>query len=74
MKYNDASKLILVCILSLLIVACAPQADTLTILHTNDTHSQVEPIATGKRDGNHAGYARRLGIIQQERTIDPNLI
>ena len=74
MKYNDASKLILMCILSLLIVACAPQADTLTILHTNDTHSQVEPIATGKRDGNHAGYARRLGIIQQERTIDPNLI
>ncbi len=74
MKYNDASKLILVCILSLLIVACAPQADTLTILHTNDTHSQVEPIATGKRDGNHAGYARRLGIIQQERTLDPNLI
>lgn len=74
MKYNDASKLILVCILSLLIVACAPQADSLTILHTNDTHSQVEPIATGKRDGNHAGYARRLGIIQQERTIDPNLI
>lgn len=73
MKYNDASKLLL-CLWSLLIVACAPQANSLTILHTNDTHSQVEPIAAGKRDAFHAGYARRMGIIQQERTLDPNLI
>lgn len=74
MKYNDASKLLLVCLCSLLLVACAPQAESLTILHTNDTHSQVEPIAAGKRDAFHAGYARRMGIIQQERALDPNLI
>ena len=74
MKYNDASKLLLVCLWSLLMVACAPQAESLTILHTNDTHSQVEPIAAGKRDAFHAGYARRMGIIQQERALDPNLI
>lgn len=74
MKYNDASKIFLLCLSSLLLMACAPKADTLTILHTNDTHSQVEPIAAGKRDGNHAGYARRLGVIQQERAADPNLI
>ncbi|MBO5014041.1 MAG: YmdB family metallophosphoesterase [Paludibacteraceae bacterium] len=74
MKYNDASKIFLICLSSLLLMACAPKADTLTILHTNDTHSQVEPIAAGKRDGNHAGYARRLGVIQQERAADPNLI
>lgn len=74
MKYNDASKLLLVYLWSLLTVACAPQADSLTILHTNDTHSQVEPIAAGKRDAFHAGYARRMGIIQQERALDPNLI
>ena len=74
MKYKDASKLLLVCLCSLLLVACAPQAESLTILHTNDTHSQVEPIAAGKRDAFHAGYARRMGIIQQERALDPNLI
>lgn len=74
MKYNDASKIFLLCLSSLLLMACAPKADTLTILHTNDTHSQVEPIAAGKRDGNHAGYARRLGVIQKERAADPNLI
>ena len=74
MKYNDASKIFLLCLSSLLLMACAPKADTLTILHTNDTHSQVEPIAAGKRDGNHAGYARRLGVIQQERAAAPNLI
>lgn len=74
MKYNDVSKLLVACLASILMIACAPKADTLVILHTNDTHSQVEPIAPGKRDGNHAGYARRLGIIQQEREKNPNLI
>ena len=59
---------------SLLLFACTPKADTLVILHTNDTHSQVEPIAHGKRDGNHAGYARRLGIIQKEREKNPALV
>jgi 5'-nucleotidase len=44
------------------------------VLHTNDTHSQIEPIPNGKRDGNHAGYARRLGFIEQERAINPELI
>lgn len=55
-------------------IACSPAENTLIILHTNDTHSQVEPIAIGKRDGNHAGYARRMGLIQQKRKVNPNLI
>ena len=74
MKYKNASKFLSIILLSIMMMACAPKTDTLTILHTNDTHSQVEPIAAGKRDGNHAGYARRLGIIQQTRKADPNLI
>ena len=74
MKYKNASKFLSIILLSIMMMACAPKTDTLTILHTNDTHSQVEPIAAGKRDGNHAGYARRLGIIQQARKADPNLI
>ena len=51
-----------------LFAACTPQ-DHLTILHTNDTHSQIEP----KADGN-GGYARRMGLIKQEREADKNLL
>lgn len=56
------------------LVSCSPASTTITILHTNDTHSQVEPIESGKRDGNHAGYARRMGLIQRERAQDEHLI
>lgn len=56
------------------LVSCSPSSTTITILHTNDTHSQVEPIESGKRDGNHAGYARRMGLIQRERVQDEHLI
>jgi 5'-nucleotidase len=49
-------------------VACTPQ-DHLTILHTNDTHSQVEPKANGQ-----GGYARRMGLIAEERKADKNLL
>lgn len=46
----------------------------LTILHTNDTHSQVEPVAAGARHGNLGGYARRMGLIARERTDDSELL
>lgn len=52
----------------LFLLSCTPQ-DHLTILHTNDTHSQVEPKANGK-----GGYARRMGLIVQERKADRNLL
>lgn len=51
-----------------LAAACTPQ-DHLTILHTNDTHSQIEP-----RSDNTGGYARRMGLIAQERQADANLL
>lgn len=75
MKYKNVSNYCFSLIISILCISCVPTNETtITILHTNDTHSQVEPIDHGKRDGNHAGYARRMGLIKQERTIDPNLI
>ena len=52
----------------LCLAACTPQ-DHLTILHTNDTHSQIEPKANGQ-----CGYARRMGLIKQERQADKNLL
>ena len=56
------------CLVAVLALSCTPQ-DHLTILHTNDTHSQVEPKANGL-----GGYARRMGLIAQERKKDKNLL
>ena len=61
-------KQFLVCLLALVAcAACTP--DHLTILHTNDTHSQIEP----KKDGK-GGYARRMGQIAKERKADRQLL
>ena len=59
---------IVCCIYAALMIACTPQ-DHLTILHTNDTHSQVEPKAN-----NQGGYARRMGMIREERKADKHLL
>ncbi len=63
-------------LLTVCLVACqAPREEqiTLTILHTNDTHSQIEPLTSGSNAGK-AGYARRMGLIAQEREADPELL
>lgn len=59
-----------------MVLACSEQpADHITILHTNDTHSQVEPTSPhAKKDADRGGYARRMGLISRERAIDPNLL
>lgn len=74
MKYKNVSKL-LAALLCCCFVGCSQnKLDTLTILHTNDTHSQVEPLEEGKRDAHCGGYARRMGLIAQERELDANLL
>lgn len=59
-------------LLAVLMVACSksPESKQLTILHTNDTHSQILP----EEKNNTGGYARRMGLIKQEREADPNLL
>ena len=59
--------LIALAVSALALSSCTP--DHLTILHTNDTHSQVEPNANDR-----GGYARRMGLIKQERQQDRNLL
>ena len=57
------------------LTGCAEKPASLTILHTNDTHSQVEPTnPKAEKDANLGGYARRMGFIAQEREADPNLL
>ena len=55
-------------LVAVMAVACTTP-DHLTVLHTNDTHSQVEP-----KSNNQGGYARRMGLIEQERKADKNLL
>ena len=74
MIYKSACKFLFF-VLSCCFVACTQtKLQTITILHTNDTHSQVEPLEPGKRDANGGGYARRMGVISQERAQDPYLL
>ncbi len=49
-------------------VACHKTPPALIILHTDDTHSQVEPLdSTNKTFGNRGGYARRQNAINEIR-------
>ena len=73
--YKNVFKFLLIICIGLFLAACTRQVPlTITILHTNDTHSQVEELEKGKRDEFCGGYARRLGLIEQERELDANLI
>ena len=69
-QYSSYMKQIFFALAALvLLTSCQQKATTLTILHTNDTHSQVEPKSNGL-----GGYARRMGFIEQQRQQDPNLL
>ena len=45
----------------------------ITILHTNDTHSHIDPISSGRNDG-RGGVARRLALINKVREESPNTV
>ena len=75
MIYKGVFKYLLVSLMGIIMVACnGRQKQTIIILHTNDTHSQIEPLEAGKRDEFCGGYARRMGYIQQMRNEHPDLI
>jgi 5'-nucleotidase len=47
----------------------------ITILHTNDTHSQIEPFKPNHpRNPNQGGVARRATLIEQIRTENKNTL
>jgi 5'-nucleotidase len=53
-----------------------PQADTLiTILHTNDTHSQIDPLpANDQAFPGKGGVARRATLVRRVRKENPNTL
>lgn len=47
----------------------------LTILHTNDQHSRIEPFdASYTRNPNQGGFSRRAALIQKIRSEEKNLL
>jgi len=66
-------------ILSLLIVCSTltVQAQKLTVLHTSDTHSCIEPISKNDVNPDQAdkgGYIRRASLIKEMRKENPDLL
>ncbi len=63
-------------LLSLFIVffSSAQQTKKIVILHTNDTHSQIEPFSRNAvRHADMGGYARRAGVIDSIRNAEPTV-
>lgn len=46
----------------------------LTILHTNDTHSRIEPFPEGTKYAGMGGVAKRAAIINQIRSEEKNVL
>lgn len=62
--------------LLLWVAACVTFAQShkeLVILHTNDTHSQIEPY-TSKTDTNVGGFLRREALIREVRSHHDNVL
>ncbi len=70
-------KNILLVALCMLPTVAFGQKKQLTILHTNDTHSQIMPfnvtLADTMRAG-RAGFIRRIEMLKQERAKDSDLL
>lgn len=53
----------------------SPETKKLTILHTNDVHSHIDPFAANDpKNPNMGGAARRATIIEQIRRQEPNVL
>lgn len=55
----------------------AQKQKTLTILHTNDTHSCVMPLSVNLADtlqAGRGGFLRRIAMLKEERQKDPSLL
>lgn len=53
----------------------ASAADTvITILHTNDTHSQIDPLPANDANAGKGGVARRATVVRRVRKENPNTL
>lgn len=56
-------------LVALAATAASVQAEDLVILHTNDTHSQIDPLDNGM-----GGIMRRKALIDSVRAVQPNVL
>src|ERR1043165_2759121 len=46
----------------------------ITILHTNDMHSQIDPLPANDRNAGKGGVARRATLVKRVRAENPNTL
>jgi 5'-nucleotidase len=46
----------------------------ITILHTNDTHSQIDPLPANDRNAGKGGVARRATLVKRIKKENPNTL
>lgn len=51
-----------------------PGETLVTILHTNDTHSQIEPLPANDPHAGRGGVARRATLVKRVRAANPNTL
>jgi 5'-nucleotidase len=67
----------LLCSVLLATALQVPAQKTLTILHTNDSHSCILPLSEQLADtmtAGRGGFLRRIALLKEERQKDPNLL
>ncbi|MDO9153534.1 MAG: metallophosphoesterase [Paludibacter sp.] len=75
MKIYNSFKVLAVLIAFSAMTVFAQQQVKLVILHTNDTHSQVESTEkTLAKNADMGGYARRMGLIKKIRSEEKNVL
>jgi 2',3'-cyclic-nucleotide 2'-phosphodiesterase (5'-nucleotidase family) len=64
---------LMACLAAAAVIGCAQGSDpaTLTILHTNDTHSSLVPFGP---EGRYGGVARMATLIKRLKGSDPNAL
>ncbi|BEH00312.1 metallophosphatase [Bacteroides sedimenti] len=78
MKEEDMRRIIL--LITTVFLCCqlsAQRVKELTVLHTNDTHSLIEPVSkldVNKEQADKGGYVRRAAMVREMRTKDPDLL
>jgi len=75
MKSNYKIRIVVFLLAFSTVITFAGEKIKLVILHTNDTHSQVEPTEKSTlKTANMGGYARRMGEINLIRSQEKNVL
>ena len=56
------------------VIGAAPAETLITVLHTNDTHSQIDPLPANDKYAGQGGVARRATLVKQVRKENPNTL